>query len=255
VGGFLFGEDMTQEPDEVTQAQNQLDVEQGIESGASALPVTAEQVAEIVRTQLRPIESQIRGVQSINDKAADAIRRDVTAEMEQRFGSLQSEMGRAKYMDSLDEREREVIKPLLDELDRRSSTPQVNEPEPAVAQQSGSPDQWEQVYRLVDNFGLQRNDPRVKYDVLVDASLTPEQREAQFLGSLREALVQPAPTAQTTQVRTPQATANPPVETSSGAAAAGAMTSMDSLRDALLEGRVSRDEYKEQAQTKFGVTV
>jgi hypothetical protein len=238
---------MTQETDEVTQEQERLDAEQGLQPDTAGQMLTADQVAEIVRAQLRPIESQIRGVQSINDKAADAIRRDLTAEVEQRFGNLQSDMGRQTWLSTLDERERELVTPLLEEMDRRV---QPSRPEPVAAQEAGSPDQWAEVYHLVDNAGLQRNDPRIRYDILVNASLTPEQRQTQFLRSIyapsepaAPAAAQPTPA----QDPAPNATASPPVEGGGGGAAVGAITSQDNAREALIEGRITTDQYRTMA--------
>jgi hypothetical protein len=243
---IFYGEDMTQPTDEVTQDQDRLDAEQGIEAETQAGPLTAEQVTAIVQAQLRPLMSDIRGVQSINDKAADAMRRDLTTAIEQKFGDLQSDMGRQSYLNSLDERERELVKPLLDEMDRRNPAPASAPVEPAAPQQAGTADQWEAVYTLVDNAGLQRNDPRIKYEVLVDASLTPAQQQAQFLRSVYGGAAVPA---QRTTVPVPQdQTVNPPVET--GNVGVGAITSLDSLQDALIGGHITTDQFREQAAAK-----
>jgi hypothetical protein len=240
---------MTQEIDEVTQEQDRLDAEQGIDAEITAAPVTAEQVAAIVQAQLRPLMSEVRGVQSMSDKAADAIRRDLTTAIDQKFGDLQSNMGRQSYLASLDERERELVKPLLDEMDRRVPAQGPAPTEPAPAQQQGTAEQWEQVYQLVDTAGLQRNDPRIRYEVLVDTSLTPQQQQAQFLRS-----VYGAPVTTTAAPRTAPAapmtdqTANPPVE--NGNVGVGAITSLDSLQDALIGGRITTDQFREQAAAK-----
>jgi hypothetical protein len=243
---------MTQETDEVSQDQDRLDAEQGIDAGIPAGPLTAEQVTAIVEAQLRPIVSDLRGIQGMNDRAANAIRRDVTADIESRIGNLKGNLDRQAYLSTLDAHDREVVEPLLKMIDAGQPPQLQAAPAPIVAasQQAGTPDQWEIVKRTVRNVGVKDDDPRVRYDILVDASLTQEQRESRFLGHLGD--LRQAGTSSTRQpVDTPAPqdnTSNPPVE--NGNVGVGAITSLDSLQDALIGGHITTDQFREQAAAK-----
>ena len=183
-------------------------------------PPTAEQVREL-QAQISQTQAENRGLQGMLDKAVNAIRRDSENRIDERFRQMQQAQQNQDYLNSLDPREREVQEPMLqqlNELKQQVVSQQVmpqGQPQPQPQPQTSVESQWEQVYRIVEGMGLNRNDPNVNYAVLTDNTKTDAQKEQMFYASVSTAVAQrgqPTPQAPATQAVDPQAQ-TPPVET------------------------------------------
>ena len=242
--------------DEVTQDQQSLDGEQG-EVAATPQYVTPDQLTNI-QNQLQQLESKNRGLQGLVDNGLNAIRRDTQTWAEQQFSGMRNEMDKKAYLENLDEEQRAVVTPLLNEMEElRKQNVQQAQPQTSPTQQQAAPDQaqqqWEQIYKFVESMGLDRNDPNLRYSALDPTnSLTPEQRSAQFAESVGNAVrakggtppQQPSP--QQPQTQKP-ATVSPPVEQPSGKAAPS-YKNLDDVRSAYIEGKIEKAEYQSMVQ-------
>ena len=242
--------------DEVTQDQQSLDEEQG-EVAATPQYVTPDQLTNI-QNELQQLRSENRGLQGLVDNGLNAIRRDTQTWAEQQFSGMRNEMEKKAYLENLDEEQRAVVAPLLNEMEelRKQNVQQV-QPQPSQTQQQATPDQaqqqWEQIYKFVESMGLDRNDPNLRYSALDPTnSLTPEQRSAQFAESVGNAVrakggtppQQPSPQQPQTQKPT---TVSPPVDQPSGKAAPS-YKNLDDVRSAYIEGKIEKAEYQTLVQ-------
>ena len=242
--------------DEVTQDQQSLDEEQG-EVAATPQYVTPDQLTNI-QNELQQLRSENRGLQGLVDNGLNAIRRDTQTWAEQQFSGMRNEMDKKAYLENLDEEQRAVVTPLLNEMEElRKQNVQPAQPQPSQTQQQAAPDQaqqqWEQIYKFVESMGVDRNDPNLRYSALDPTnSLTPEQRSAQFAESVGNAVrakggtppQQPSP--QQPQTQKP-ATVSPPVDQPSGKAAPS-YKNLDDVRSAYIEGKIEKAEYKSMVQ-------
>ena len=242
--------------DEVTQDQQSLDEEQG-EIPATPQYATSDQLTNI-HNELQQLRSENRGLQGLVDNGLNAIRRDTQTWAEQQFSGMRNEMDKKAYLENLDEEQRAVVTPLLNEMEElRKQNVQQAQPQQSQTQQQAAPDQaqqqWEQIYKFVESMGLDRNDPNLLYSALDPTnSLTPEQRSAQFAESVGNTVrakggtppQQPSP--QQPQVQKP-ATVSPPVDQPSGKAAPS-YKNLDDVRSAYIEGKIEKAEYQSMVQ-------
>ena len=242
--------------DEVTQDQQSLDEEQG-EIPATPQYATSDQLTNI-HNELQQLRSENRGLQGLVDNGLNAIRRDTQTWAEQQFSGMRNEMDKKAYLENLDEEQRAVVTPLLNEMEElRKQSVQQAQPQTSPTQQQVTPDQaqqqWEQIYKFVESMGVDRNDPNLRYSALDPTnSLTPEQRSAQFAESVGNAVrakggtppQQPSP--QQPQVQKP-ATVSPPVDQPSGKAAPS-YKNLDDVRSAYIEGKIEKAEYQSMVQ-------
>ena len=242
--------------DEVTQDQQSLDKEQG-EIPATPQYATSDQLTNI-HNELQQLRSENRGLQGLVDNGLNAIRRDTQSWAEQQFSGMRNEMDKKAYLENLDEEQRAVVAPLLNEMEElRKQNVQQAQPQTSPTQQQAAPDQaqqqWEQIYKFVESMGLDRNDPNLRYSALDPTnSLAPEQRSAQFAESVGNAVrakggtppQQPSP--QQPQTQKP-ATVSPPVDQPSGKAAP-TYKNLDDVRSAYIEGKIEKAEYQSMVQ-------
>ena len=242
--------------DEVTQDQQSLDEEQG-EIPATPQYATSDQLTNI-HNELQQLRSENRGLQGLVDNGLNAIRRDTQTWAEQQFSGMRNEMDKKAYLENLDEEQRAVVTPLLNEMEElRKQNVQQAQPQTSPTQQQAAPDQaqqqWEQIYKFVESMGLDRNDPNLLYSALDPTnSLTPEQRSAQFAESVGNAVrakggtppQQPSPQQPQTQKPT---TVSPPVDQPSGKAAPS-YKNLDDVRSAYIEGKIEKAEYQSMVQ-------
>lgn len=235
--------------DVVTQVQQEMDQEQGT-SGESQ-PITMDQMRGMMETQARSYQSQISGLQSRIDRGLDAIRRDAQGWAAQQIGDLETRLGRDTFLKGLDSELRPLAETLLNEMDRRTKgTQQVPaEPAPRGGNPTETDSQWEQVYQIVEGMGLKRDDPLVNYAVLTETSLSAQDRQGQFMGSLREAVLKseggaspPRPTAKPGPVPPASQVANPPVDRGGGRGTGPVYRNADDVRDAFIMGKFNSSE-------------
>ena len=231
------------EQDVVTQTQAEMDAEQGVTD--TVQPLTLEQVKGLMDEQ----NKQISGIASKVDRGLNTMR-GIAETAQQASGVLRSDMSFDQIIADMDEEQRAAMLAWRD-TDRRANAPIQQTQEPA-------PDEnWERVYRMAENMGLDRNDPNIRYTVITDTTLNEQQREQQFMASLSMAVqqknqqvtapppTQPAPTG--------DGTINPPVD--KGPSGTGSpMNNESQIMDALIEGRIDNNVYRER-MAAIGITV
>lgn len=214
--------------DPITQDQEQLDTQSAV-----AAPLTAEQIADIVRAQVAPLQSQISGVQSLHDRGLNAIRSDMQRQVDARV----EELRREKFLSELpeDATPRQVANALLEYQKEPAQEP--------VRQQEPVQNAWEAVYQYVEDFGLKRDDPKINYSLLVNPALSAQDRQKQFHANIAQVMQTPAPQPPSQPPSQPP-TGNPPVP--AGGGTGNSLTTVDDVRDAFIENRLTTDEFKEK---------
>jgi Spy/CpxP family protein refolding chaperone len=204
--------------------------------------------------QFQALRREVSGLQSGWDRGLNAIRGDMRKELDDKFSEAQSQAGRAEFLNGIEDPEqRQHFQYILENQDRIGRT----------NQQSGSPNaqpqghsdqqtemqrqQIEQVYAYVEDRGISRSDPKVRYDLLTDPTLTPEQRKQGFYDSVDtaragiKAAQQQQPSQGTTQ-RPPSDTVNPPVD-GGGRSSGNSGSRQDADLNLYLTNEISRDEF------------
>lgn len=246
----------------IDQASAEIDRELATTAESQAQPLTADQVQQIVQSQMQPFQTQISGLQSLVDRGLNSIRRDSESalqQMQQQTLTQQNQERRNQYLNSLDTREREVAEPLLEEIENlkqsqinqllaQQSVPQ-NEPVDNV--QQNVQNQWEQVYKIVEDMGLNRNDPNVNYSILMDSSKTDPQKQQEFFASVRSAVVQQGQSSTQTPATQPDPQAQTPPMENSRQGNNGSHNNMDELLDWYLTIGSPNSEQQAYYNQKF----
>ena len=217
--------------DPITQTQEGLEVNTPTGQGSGGNIQDLEgRVADIVE-QNKKLMSENRGLHSKVDRALNAIR----ADYEQ--AAVQNEMN--KDLEDVPE----DIRPYMERMYLKFGA-QGGYAEPTYASPE---DQMAKIHSFVQDFGLDPKDTRINYGVLYQSGLTDEQRQGQFVQSLRH-IIEQGPSAQ------PQAAAtmpqeglqqSPPINNAPGVGSAGP-NSVDDLRDSYITGQLNLDEYRRQ---------
>lgn len=240
------------EQDVITQEQQKLDEQQGITPPVPQY-VTAEQMQRMLGEQARGYERQLAGLQSKLDTGLNAIRRDTQAQ-----ATAQAQRDRQAWLATLDDERRQAV---LDSERFNSPTPtppgngatEAQQPSPqAPAPTTDAAAQWEAVYQMVRNMGVDPRASGIDYTALTQPGLDDNTRQQRFFTSLWTVKGTTAPRgapAAPQQVRT---TPNPPVEQQ--APAAGGYRNIEDVYDAFITGRITDTQYREQAR-RFGVAV
>jgi len=225
---------MTQEElepvDPITQAQTEIDAEQG-----GAPPVfTQEQVQQMIQAQLGPLQDQLRGVQGLTAKALDAHR----GEWEGQLANLQNNMGRAAWLNNLEESERNLVTPLLNEIDQNRQ--QVPVP-------TGPPNVRESAMAAAQVWGINPADPRINY------ALADQGNEQALVANFRQIIaldeVAKAQAAHPAPQAAPQA-ASPPV-VGTGAGPPTSYNSIEEVHGAFITNTIDIATARQEAK-KFG---
>lgn len=244
--------DVEEQTDEVSQDQATLDVEQGLEA-------TPEFVSKADHDRaVQELAAQVRGLQGKQDKALNSIRQDASREVDERVEArlkqMVAEQQRSSYIAQLSDEQREVAEPLLNEIQalRTEMMPQTQ----PVQQQAVNGVDYEALdnaAKMVQRFGLAWDDEHVRYGVIGDPNLTPDQQEELFYQSILVAVQNKQNTAPSPAAAPQRQTANPPVE-AEPSNARGTIRNADDLRDAFIQGKLSNEEYKQRMQS-FGEAV
>ncbi len=222
--------------DEITQTQQQLDQEQGIPAEQTAVaPMSAEHV---LQEQVRSLQSQVSGLQSMINTGLNSIRKDTENWAKEQLGSLQGQLARDRWMEGLDENDKQLVGPMMERIQQLESQLPSATTQPQPTQQVDMQAAWEQVYQFVENSGLSRNNPAIRYDILTNTALPDDQKRNQFIAHLQQVrgTVPSQPPAAQPPSQPPPATPNPPVEAPSGTQ--GSM-SREQIMDLYIENKLA----------------
>jgi hypothetical protein len=233
--------------DEITQTQQEMDIEQGFSADSQVDEVSQLKVMLQAQTQFnQTLQNQVSGLQGKIDNGLNAIRRDTEAMAAKQIGDFKTELGREQFLASVeDDEERRRLTMILGEIDRRVPQP-VLEPQPVATPSPQPINEMERIFQVVEGLGLQRNDPRVNYAALSDVSLTEAQKGQVFLNSIKVAIQQP--TASSGQQPQPQSQpqSHAPVDEGRGQPADGNYRTPDALYDAYIQGQITTEEYRKR---------
>lgn len=229
----------------IDQDQAQLDAVQEGTPQTDSSPMTEElkQLKELVENQNR----QIAGLQSKQDRALNAIRRDTENQARQ-----QAEQVAQQYIQEVPDEHKNAFNSMLqannayhqenqrlrDEIDGVPQEP---------TQSTEAQQQWEQVYAIPRGLGIDPNTPGIDYDAFTDQGLTEDQRRDRFFSSLKTVMgaTNQAPGAQATGESTSQVQSPPTSGTPAGGVSSN-MRSVEQVQSAYIEGKLSKQEYKDQ---------
>jgi hypothetical protein len=241
--------------DAVTEEQLQLDNQQnGVEAPSS---ITKDEVRQMLDQHFQSLRKEVSGLQSGWDRGLNAIRGDMRKEMDDKINDMHSQAGKTAFLNNIEDPEqRQNFQYILENQERLTKGNQQynnynQQPDDAQQQsqqqQAIQQQQLEQVYAYVEDRGVSRQDSRIRYDYLTDASLTPEQRKQGFYDSVEAARTasraatqqQPSPG---TQERPSSNTVNPPVE-GGGRSSGNSGSRQDADLNLYLTNEISRDEF------------
>jgi hypothetical protein len=230
--------------DAVSQTQVDMDRDQGLQNGTTPEMLTRVEVEQMLAEQARVYQGQIAGLQSKVDTGLNAVRRDTQTWAQQQMGDLQTRLGRESWLNSLDEDQRSLVTPLVQQMDRMQPAPApLPDSAPTAYSDAGMLDT--QMDFVIQGFGLQPNDVRIN-----KAALRAGDQQG-FMQSIRSAIAADT-TAQPPQPRqqsAPQAV-NPPVEGRGQSSNNGT----DSIMNQHIRGEISIEEYKRR-MSEQGVQV
>ena len=234
----------------IDQDQAQLDSVQ--EETPQADPVTEElqQLRKIIENQ----NNQIAGLQSKQDRALNAIRRDA-----EDSARRQSEEAARRYIQELPEEHQGAFNSMLQanqayhqENQRLREQQEVGlDPQPQV-ENTQAQNEWEQVYAIPRSLGIDPQSPGIDYKAFTDPGLNETERRDRFFASLKPFMgaTNQASTGQTIQESTSQVQSPPAGGTPAGGASSN-MRSLDQVQSAYIEGKLSKQEYQDQLN-RFG---
>ena len=219
--------------------------------------VTREQFDQMVNSnrqvasQNQSLRNHLSGLESRIDKQANAFRAQMQEQAEA-AARKQAQDLQNRILENFDDPDQRVL--WQQYFDTQNSVAAPTQPyipdEPAYqpAQQTTG-NEWVDVLEFVADFGVDPNDNRIDYTILVNQSITAKERQKQFLANLRTVASSSsgaAPQGQAAQ----QAPAQTP-QRSAGPAGTGYRNAED-LMDALISGKVDANKYRELAP-KYGI--
>jgi hypothetical protein len=252
---------MTTEQDNVDnvidEVQAELDIEQGL-STTTEDTLSIAQVQALLENQKNEFQKELNATRSHADRAVNAVRRDYESSVGQmvddKLSVLQQQQGRQAWWSNLSQEEQELVGPLVQQLE----TLEQQGGQPAQPAQQGAPqsqpyeEQMQQVHQIVRSFGVDPQDQGIRYDILSDPNMTPQQRQDAFLRNLGDIKSQgvggsgqqPQQSGQQQPPPVQQNGVNPPIE--QGGQATGTLRTPDDVRDAFITGSISTDQYRER---------
>jgi hypothetical protein len=186
---------MTQENnpqvDMITQAQEQMDGQQGLTVEAVPQYATLEQIREIVAQQMAPIKNQVSGLHSGWAKGLNSIREQTTAAAREEIQRVTQEaQQRQDILGHLPEDDRERLAPVVNAILDRQPSQTIATPQQAPQANAGASDevidQWNQVREAVKTFRLNPDSSEVmgKYRILLDPNVAEAERWPKFVDEL-----------------------------------------------------------------------
>ena len=242
---------MTTDNNDVTQiidqAQQEIDAEQGIVETTSELSQVQALQSKIAEQteQVRQLASMVNASRGHTDRALNAIRGDFDKAVEDKINMMGERARQEQLLESIDEDQRPFFQHMMDRLDKVDNTSQTQSGQEQVITDSDTQSQWQQVYTMVQQMGINPQDPRVNYQLLVDTSVaTPEQRQGNFMQNLTQ-ILSSTTSPQQSQPVAQNTSANPPVESMSPSSTT-ALRNADDIRSAYISGTITTDDYREK---------
>jgi hypothetical protein len=230
---------MTMDNDEAVHAPNEVDADQSsldAEQGGNAAPQYA--TKEEIESLRALIVAQTGGLQSKIDTGLNAIRRDSEVRVAAQAASMREQTFN-EILQDLPESQASAMK-LLWEQQQASMQPAPEQPAPG----SLTSQEREEAERFARNAGVDPSDTRIDYASLIDPSISVDERQQKFIGSIfatKTPAAPATPSASDAKASTPE-TQNPPVETQSGTG--NGLNNVDAVRDAFVSDRIDLETYK-----------
>ena len=219
--------------------------------------VTREQFDQMVNSnrqvanENQSLRNHLSGLESRIDKQANAFRAQMQEQAEA-AARKQAQDVQNRILENFDDPDQRVLWQQYFETQNAVTTPaQPYVPDDLAYQPASQPtgNEWAEVQDFVSNMGIDPNDNRIDYTILVNQNITAKERQKQFLANLRivaSSSSGAAPQGQAAQ----QAPAQTP-QRSAGPAGTGYRNAED-LMDALISGKVDANKYRELAP-KYGI--
>ena len=242
--------------DEIDLVQQSIDAEQTQDPGPQF--ATADDLAairQLIQQQNANVAAQVSGLASKVDTGLNAIRRDTREEALNQIAHME-QRSRDQFLGRIAEENPVLAQEMGSFLEAQDNAAKQRaelaaQPDQSVGQQQtqaveGS---WAQVFTHVQSFGLNHQDPRVDYNILVNEALPEAQRIQQFNQHLATLTVGAAATptaAATTPVQPgPQGVVNPPREAGPAGARAN-FRSGDDIINAFNSDQIDKSQAVEQ---------
>ena len=231
----------------IDQAQQELDAEQGAvetPSEQSYVQQLQDQLAQ-QNQKMNELSNMVNASRGHTDRALNAIRGDFDKAVEDKIAQIGDRARQSQLLETIDEEQRPFFEHMLERLNKVDDKTQTQSTQEQAPVTSETQAQWQQVYTMVQQMGINPQDPRVNYQLLVDAAVaTPEQRQGNFMQNLSQILTANT-NSQQSQPNTVNASANPPVEPMSPSSTT-ALRNADDIRDAYIAGTITTDVYHEK---------
>jgi hypothetical protein len=242
VGFLLGGKAVTQQgSDVITQAQDSLDKPK--ETSTEPKYVTVDEFQKM-QARVDAAESQNRGLQARVDKdRTDRQREEHVRAAQVRKSRLVTQMGQA------DETNRPLFESQIASEDERIATlsQPTTEPTSTNGPAAATGDtQWEPVYEIVRNLGLDPQDKRIDYSPLTRPGIDDASRLGTFMAGVRPLVGAIEQTASPQKTNT---TVSPP--TGGSPSTGGARTSAQEVRLSFISGELNYDQTQTELK-RFG---
>lgn len=240
-------------PDVITQDQASLESPETATATEAPQYVTADEFKAMQSELTRKVESaerETRGLQARVDRdRADLQRQEHLRAAQVRKSRLESQMGMAD----------ETSQPLFESqiATENERIAQLNQsppqPQPATNGTETSPE-WEPVYEIVRNLGLDPKDDRIDYSPLTRPGIADNARLGTFMSGVRP-LIGASPEPAASPQASPQATQQRPTvspPTDGSPTTSGALSGGHETRIAFIEGKINMQQYQER-MTRLGL--
>jgi len=233
--------------DPIAQDQQALDGEQGVGQADGYVTTTqweeAKQLIAQQSSQIGQLTRELKGAHSKMDSAFDAIRRDYKQELQEARQQREQE----RLLETVPEDMRDWATSFMASQQTPPATTLATSGQ--QTQTDGSANEWQEVFDFVQRLGFNpATVPAETYNLLTDASISPEDAQANFMGALykhppqQQTKTPPTrPQAQPQQTQQPR-TQSPPIN---GQPGARTVSGYDDILDAVVSRQLTRERANE----------
>ena len=235
----------TENPDEVTQEQQNLDGEQG--APATPTYVTAEDLQKVL-SEVQRQGQQVSSLQGMVQKGFNTVQQNNTVELQKAMASLQQQQDTRRILEMVPEENREWVQALMQSqnVQQPAQTPVAQTP---VDTGMGG-DMLNAAIELAEQNGVPR--AQITADalsIITDPSIPDEARAVKYLMALGEIKAKGAVPAGTVVPQQPQSNGNqkqtPPVD--GGGAGRGSVLSIDDIREQYITDQIDEPTARARA--------